>query len=412
MDVALTIAYRFALSRRRSMAMSLFGVVLGVGFYILTQAQTGGYQSFFVETILGTNGAIQVTDRFQDTLEPMELGVDGKLLRVRQRQGKQYEEGVAYPGLLMDALSEFEAILGQSEVLESQIRVSSGFRRQIAALYGIRIEDHRLVSSIESQVVLGDSVSFEHDTLSVMISPRMAESLGVRLGEKITLESSDQVRSYRIAALVESGVSAIDKVRIYIDIGEARSLLGKPFGESTIQLSINDPIDAPWIAAQIESTLGHAAASWQEREQVWLGVFNALSVSAGISMSALIVLAGLGIYNSLSMQVVEKQREVAILRAMGYHRADITRVFLYQGLMVAVVGIAGGWIFGAATTWLVTQIPLRIRGIFSSDHFVVSWDSVDYLVGALIALIIAMLGSILPALRGSRIEPATVIRGN
>ena len=129
-------------------------------------------------------------------------------------------------------------------------------------------------------------------------------------------------------------------------------------------------------------------------------------------MSALIVLAGLGIYNSLSMQVVEKQREVAILRAMGYHRADITRVFLYQGLMVAVVGIAGGWIFGAATTWLVTQIPLRIRGIFSSDHFVVSWDSVDYLVGALIALIIAMLGSILPALRGSRIEPATVIRGN
>ena len=148
MDVALTIAYRFALSRRRSMAMSLFGVVLGVGFYILTQAQTGGYQSFFVETILGTNGAIQVTDRFQDTLEPMELGVDGKLLRVRQRQGKQYEEGVAYPGLLMDALSEFEAILGQSEVLESQIRVSSGFRRQIAALYGIRIEDHRLVSSI------------------------------------------------------------------------------------------------------------------------------------------------------------------------------------------------------------------------------------------------------------------------
>src|SRR5690554_1646902 len=112
MSVEFRIAVRFLFAKRRAMLMSVAGIAFGVAFFILTQAQTTGFEQFYIRTILGTSGAVQVRDRFQDTLRTMEAGGEGSSFRIAHREARQYVEGVAEPLALRAALMEFENVTG------------------------------------------------------------------------------------------------------------------------------------------------------------------------------------------------------------------------------------------------------------------------------------------------------------
>ena len=101
---------------------------------------------------------------------------------------------------------------------------------------------------------------------------------------------------------------------------------------------LHDPEKAPEDAARMIEVLSHKATSWQEREESWLAVFNALSISTGITVSVFTLIASLAMFNTLAMIVLEKTKDIAILRSMGYERRDITQIFLWQAGIVLAIG--------------------------------------------------------------------------
>ena len=117
-------------------------------------------------------------------------------------------------------------------------------------------------------------------------------------------------------------------------------------------------------------------------------------------------------FNTLVMIIIDKTREIAILRSMGYTRNDITQIFMLQGLLVLAAGIVLGWCFAAASTYGLSKLPIRIRGIFATDSFIVNWDLNHYLWAGVIASMIVAIASYFPARRAARLEPGDVIRGN
>ena len=160
----------------------------------------------------------------------------------------------------------------------------------------------------------------------------------------------------------------------------------------------------------MQETIGHRVVGWQEREKVWLEVFKALRVSSAITVSSILLLSGLGMFNVFAIMVIEKSRDVAILRSMGFTPRDVSAVFLWQGGIVLFAGILLGSALGFLTTYGISRIPLRIRGIFSTDSFVVNWDLSHYLWAALISTLFVGVASWIPARRAARIEPAKIIR--
>jgi len=160
----------------------------------------------------------------------------------------------------------------------------------------------------------------------------------------------------------------------------------------------------------MQEFLNHRVVSWQEREQAWLVVFKALRLSSAITVSTILLLSGLGIFNVFAIMVMEKRRDIAILRSIGFSPGDISAVFLWQGGFVLVLGIFLGSVLGVVATYGVSHLPLRIRGIFSTDHFVVSWDPWHYIWAALISTVFVTVATWIPAVRASRIEPAKIIR--
>ena len=394
------------------MTMSLVGIVFGISFFIVTQAQTSGFQVFFIKTILGTNGAIRISDRFQDMEGTVRKVLDDGEVRFifKSRKDARYVEGIDYPNKLRHALNHFQSITGVSEIIETNGVLDSESRMHSVQVHGLRIKDHIMVSNIENQLVQGSVEIFQKDQMGLLVGHRVAERLRLQLGDRVNLIGGAQNFQLRVSGIFETGVSDIDKKRIYIDLSTARSFSGKRFGGSIFQLGLAEPEIATEISAQIQETIGHRTVSWQEREKVWLDVFKVLRISSAITVSSILLLSGLGMFNVFAIMVIEKTRDIAILRSMGFTPSDVSAIFLWQGGIVLTAGIVIGSLVGFLATYGISKIPLRIRGVFTADNFVVNWDINHYLWAIVIASVFVSVASWIPARRAAKVEPAKIIR--
>lgn len=410
MSPNLRIAFRFLTAKKRAMLMSLSCTILGVGLFIVTQATTSGFEQFFIRTILGTNGAIRIQDRMQDTMRSMGAS-GGSDFQVRQKEGVKYIEGVENPREISDAVKRFAEVHGVSAVLRGNVQVTSSFKSEDAQVFGIMLSDHLRVSSLGDQIVSGNLMAFEQSPSAAIMGRALADRLQLSVNDSFAVMARGESRRYHVAAIYETGVTDIDKLRIYIPFVEARSLLHKPSGATFLQINLRDPDRAPALAAHMQSVLGYKVEPWQDREKPWLEVFRALRISSAITVSVFTLIAGLAMFTTLAMIVLEKTKDIAILRSMGYERRDITRVFLWQAAIVLGIGSVAGALVGGSVTWGVSKIPLHISGIFKTDHFIVDPRPEHYVWAVLTAVVMVMVASLIPARRAARLEPGDIIRG-
>lgn len=408
----LHIAFRFLTAKKRAMLMSLSCTVLGVGLFILTQATTSGFEDFFIKTILGTDGAMRIEDKFQDTLRNMAAGA-GTEFQVSQRDGVKYIEGVEEPKAIIKALRDFSNVAAAAPVLRGSVMVRSSFKNESAQVFGIELDDQLKVSDLGRQVIGGASsiARFRENEAGAIIGRVLADRMQLEAGNSFQVVVQGQVRRFRVSAIYETGVADIDKLRIYIHMGEARSLLKKPTGVTFIQVSLFDKDRAPQTAAHIQWVLRHSARPWQEREKSWLATFRALRISSAITVSVFTLIAGLAMFNTLAMIVLEKTKDIAILRSMGYEKSDITQIFLWQAGIVLLIGAVLGCLVGVVTTYGVSKMPLPITGIFKTETFVVAWSIWHYVAAVVTAAIMVMIASLFPARRAAGFEPGDIVRG-
>ncbi|MDR1816830.1 MAG: FtsX-like permease family protein [Puniceicoccales bacterium] len=414
MSTNLAIALRFLLFKKRAMLMTLSGIVFGVAFFVLTQAQTSGFEELFIKTILGSDGALRVADRRQPTFASTEIAASGDAGATLQIENYvKHIEGVDYPDTLRERLRAFPEITATAEVLRGNARLESARASADAQVFGMRLRDFRAVSNIEGQIIAGDLADFERDPQGLILGSELAgpKRAAVKPGDVVVLNCAGTAQRFTVSCVFETGVGDIDKVRAIAHLGAARSLLKKPFGATYIQASMRDPALAEPVAERVGPIVGHHIAPWQRRERVWLTVFTALRLSSAVTVSSIIIVSALGMFNTLAMLVIEKTREIAILRSFGFTRGDVTRIFLWLGFTVIVLGSLLGCAAGALLTWGAENVPLRIRGVFSTEHFVVNWSASHYLAAVATAVVVVSVASYFPARRAARIEPGEIIRG-
>jgi lipoprotein-releasing system permease protein len=405
------IAFRFLTAKKRAMLMSLSCTVLGVGLFVVTQSTTSGFRLFFTRTILGINGAIRIEDRIQDTQRTM-AAEGASNAYFAQREGVKYIEGVEEPQRIATALRQFPNVLGISAVLSGGAQITSSFKTENSPqILGIELDDHLQVSDLGKQITSGTLDDYRNSPRGVLVGRVLADRLQLTRGDSINIAVRGRSQRFRVAAIYETGYREVDKTNVYMHMSEARSLLRKPSGATYLQVGLHDPEKAPENAARMVQVLRHKATSWQEREESWLAVFNALSISTAITVSVFTLIASLAMFNTLAMIVFEKTKDIAILRSMGYERKDITQIFLWQAGIVLAIGAIVGALLGAGVTWIVEQVPIPITGIFKTDHFVVVWDPNHYIAAIATAVVMVMIASLAPARHAARLEPGDIVRG-
>jgi lipoprotein-releasing system permease protein len=396
--------------RKRALLLSLSGVVFGVAIFICTQAQTQGFSSYFIDSTIGSNGALVVRSRFRPRYEPLAVSAKGE-----ERVGRRlYFEGITNANEIMRVSRQFSNVVSCSAILRGTVSARAGFENATVDLFGIDPALHAQTTDILRKLVAGNYDDFRNNTSSIIIGSRLAEDLlQVGVGDTVQLLAPNgEYWRFSVAAIARAGIGPIDSTRVYVHDRIAQALLQQPSGASIIIYKLRDPDRAPALAEHFEALFQHGATSWQDREESTLQLFLTLRMSVAITTSLIILLAGFGIFNVLTMSVLAKIKEIAILRSMGYRRIDVSSIFLWQGALIAAAGSLLGCLLGALMTWGVSHIPIRLRGLLYTNYFLVTWDWRHYVFATLLALLAVFIASYVPARRAAELPPVVTIRGS
>ena len=410
MTPPLYIALRFLTHRKRALLLSLSGVVFGVAIFICTQAQTQGLSRYFIESNIGSNGALVVRSRFRPRYEPLMVAAKNSKASTGRRL---YFEGITNPNEIMRVSRQFPDVISCSPVLRGTVSARAGFENATVDLYGIDPALHARTTDILHQLIDGSFDDFRNNTSAIIIGSRLAELLQTSVGDTVQLLAPNgEYWRFSVAAIARAGIGSIDSTRIYSHAKVAQALLQQPSGATMIIYKLRDRNRAPVLARRFEALFQHNALSWQEREESTLQLFLTLRMSVAITVSLIILLAGFGIFNVLTMSVLAKIKEIAILRSMGYRRRDISAIFLWQGALIAAAGSVLGCLLGALMTWGVSHIPIRLRGLLYTNYFLVTWDWRHYAFATLLAVLAVFIASYVPARRAAELPPVVTIRGS
>jgi lipoprotein-releasing system permease protein len=192
---------------------------------------------------------------------------------------------------------------------------------------------------------------------------------------------------------------------------DAQVLLDKQNIVSEITVKGDDPEKARALAAQIEEITGLRTESWQEQNQNFLSIFVVQQAITYIICAAILVVAAFGVFNILTMSVMEKVNDIAIMRSYGLSRADIRNAFILQGIIIGAFGAVMGTGLARLVIAGIRQLRFPVEGLVKAQGILMAERPQDYATAAVAALIITLIAAALPANRAARFNPVEILRG-
>ena len=412
MAIDFSIALTHLQNRRRQTAVSVMGVALGVGFFVAVSSLMRGSERDFIEKLVDSAPHITVKDEYRaPPLQPVERLYAAGAVSLRSLKPRDEVRGIRNYKAKLDLLSRLDGV-AVAPALLGQVILRYGAKDVSATLNGIEPARERLVTQLVDDMIVGTLDDLETTANGIIIGRALADKLKAGVGDNISvISTAGVVRKMKVVGLFSTGVVAIDEGTIYSLIKKAQVLLDRPQTANRLRLRLAEPNSALALSADIESRVGYLAESWQEANEDVLSVLvirNAIMYSI---VGAILVVASFGIFNIISTVVLEKTRDIAILKSMGFNAGDIRRIFLIEGVLVGISGSVLGWIIGYGMLAGLATIQFKPPGFTEEQGFPL-YEGIDqYLIAGAFALLSATLAAYLPARRASALRPVDILRG-
>lgn len=397
------VAVRFLREGRMQTVLIIVGVAAGVAVIAYISALISGLQSNLIAKTLGAQAHISLRMP-DDAVTPAMAHPQGTFVLTDTQPRAQRIRSIANWQALVPLLEANPAITAVSPKVAGAGLALRGAATQAIALQGLELDRYDKIIDLRGKVVSGTARLSPGEAI---LGNELASDLGVRVGDRLTLQTDTATDGARVSALVDLGVKDLNKRTVFVSLRSAQNVLGLPGGATSIDLKVNDIWAAETIAQDLRNQLPYKVESWQESNTQLLSALNAQSSSTSLIRAVVLVVVVLGIASVLVVSVVQKQREIGILRAMGATRAQILRLFLIQGAVVGAVGSVVGIVLAAVMIWLFTSF---VRGSDGLPLFDISLPFSLAVQVASIATVCSVLAAIAPARRAAAMDPAQAIR--
>jgi lipoprotein-releasing system permease protein len=253
----------------------------------------------------------------------------------------------------------------------------------------------------------------ESNDNGVVLGIGVAEKLSLKLGDYVQMvtQNGSNIR-LKIVGFFQSGLADIDKLQSYCNIKTAQKAAGESSNYITdISVKLFDiELAKPMTDEIVHNNNINAVDIKTANAQFETGTSIRNIITYAVSITLLVV-AGFGIYNILNMMIYEKMADIAILKATGFSGNDVKRIFIYEALLIGIVGGALGLIMGLGVSYLISISPFETQAIPTIKTFPVNFNPLYYLIGSIFAMITTFFAGYLPARKASKIDPVEIIRG-
>lgn len=392
------IALRFLLDNRMQTLLILFGITVGSAVIVFITALITGLQENVVDRTLGTQAHIRILplDEF-NRIVPLP---EGTVSLVRESPRAQRLRSISNWQDVVALLDQHPRLTAVSPVVSGPALALSGVARASVALIGMDPVRYERIIPVSEDLIAG---AFRVGAGHAVIGSELAGDLGLDVGDKLRLDGGDGREAVvDIAGIFELGVRELDARYVYLDLKQAQTLLALPGGVTVIDTRVDEIFAADDLARRIERLTGLQAESWMQTNGQLLNALTSQSMTTEMIRIFVGISVAFGIASVLAVSVVQRTREIGILRAMGSPRGQILRVFLLQGGLLGMIGSG----VGGAVGWGLVQV----FNIFGPGLFWVPVEPALVPVAMLIATLAGVLAAAVPARRAARYDPAVAIR--
>ncbi|RYD14445.1 MAG: ABC transporter permease [Lysobacteraceae bacterium] len=393
-----TIATKFLREGKAQSTLILVGIAVGVAVIVFLTALITGLQGNIIERTLGTQAHIRVQPA--EERNRVVAARDGSVQLVLDNKRAQRLRSINNWQQVMSVLDALPRVRAVSPVISGPAFARRGEALKSVALLGIDAERYQRIIPIEDDLVAG---VFRIGAGETVVGTQLADDLGLRVGDKLRLDGGQGRESVvNVAGIFELGVRELDSRYVYLDMKQAQSLLDLPGAATVIDVTVDDIFSAQPVAALIGRLTGLKSESWMETNAQLMNALRSQSLSTSMISVFVALSVALGIASVLSVSVVQRTREIGILRAVGTTRGQMLRVFLIQG---ALFGL-GGSLFGGVSGWAM----VGLFNNFGPKLFYIPMDPWLLVAASVLATATGIVSAAVPARRAARLDPVEAIR--
>ncbi len=404
--------YLKAKRRHRTVSLNTFisigGVTLGVAALIATLAVMTGFKEDLRDKIVGTNSHIVITDRTRDEIRD-------------------------YPRLL-EQVKKVPRVVAATPFIYNQVLLTSGANVHGVVLRGIDPALEGTVTDIEKNLVQGsigelaaarapdDAGDGRPIPPGIIVGKELAARLGTYVGDTIQVVSPTgkigplgiipKIRKFDVVGIFDSGMYEYDSTLAYISIPTAQDFFDLDDAVTGIEVKVDDLFAADRIAAAIEKEIGfpYWARDWMKLNKNLFSALQLEKIMMFIILVLIILVASFNIVGTLTMIVVEKSREIAILKAMGATRRAVMRIFMLDGLVIGGIGTAIGIPLGYLVCYLLQTMYTLPSDIYYISHLPVKIRALDVILVSVSAVTISFVATVYPSWQAARLNPSEALR--
>jgi len=405
------LALRYLLARKKQSLLTLLGVALGTAAYITFSAIMTGFQGFIIDQLVNNDAHVRISARDERKTEQQFQSLFFKDIEhtfwATVPSGQDQASKIDYPLGWYDRLKKDPLVLSFAPQIGAQIVFTKGGLTQGGRLQGVIPEAQVKVTNIENYMQEGSFKSISIGARRVVIGAGLLRKLGAKLNDTILVSTGKaETIPFKVTGVFKLGVTTLDDAYAFAHLKDVQTAIKRPSEITDIAIKLTDVNLAQEFAHQYSYFGLDQVKSWDENNANILSVFSLQDFIRSFITIAIMVVASFGIYNILNILVNQKQKDIGILKSMGYDSENIKTLFLVQGLILGILGGCIGLLIGLLMSAYLST--LKIAGM--TDHLMVNFSYQIYLTGFLMASLSAIVSSYLPARAASKLKPIDIIR--
>jgi len=401
----LTVALRFLREGRMQTALIVGGAAVGVAVIYFITAVLVGVQADLIKRVTGAQAHV-VLKPPEEKVEPLVAATAGApRLPSVQAKPQRLNTLDGWP-VLARQMETTPGVTAVAAMATGAALALKGDATRSIVLVGTDLERYQRVVRLDDKLTQG---VLRLEAADALVGIELAKDLGAVLGDRFRVQSGDgQSEVFQIRGLLDLGTRELNRRYVYVNLRPAQSLLNITGRVTNIDAAIDDIMRAEQVAAQLRATTGQQIESWiQTNSQVFTAIGNQ-DIMTLLIRSFVTVVVALGIASVLVVSVVQKRKEIGILRAVGATRGQMMRVFLWQGAMVGAAGALLGTLLAMGLISIFSRVLRNDKG---AQLFTLEFDARLMLIALVAAVVLGLLAAVLPARNAARLDPAEAIRG-
>ena len=400
----LTVALRFLREGRMQTALIIGGAAVGVGVIYFITAVLTGVQADLIQRVTGSQPHVVVKPP-EEMVAPL----------IADKPGASRAPTVQARPQRLNTIDGWPAMLRQIEAtpgVKAVAPVASGGALAVKGdstrsivITGTELARYQRVVRLDDKLVQG---ALRLEAGDALVGIELAKDLGAALGDRFRVQSVDgRSEVFQIRALIDMGAREANRRTVYISLRPAQSMLNITGRVTHFDIAVNDFMNADQVAARLRAQTGQQIESWVQTNAQVFNAINNQNIMTLLIRSFVAVVVVLGIASVLVVSVVQKRKEIGILRAVGATRGQMLRVFLMQGAMVGLGGALTGTLLGLALISIFSRV---LRSTSGAALFTLELDFNLTLIVTAAAMLLGVVAAALPARNAANLDPAQAIR--